>query len=82
MSLLLSDSRVTVRALDNDLSRRLLTHSAIAPIGVNAAHDARDTTQELVNFDILGQDLEQVLAHIVFARRFNQTGTRVHTFAR
>ena len=40
-----------------------------------------DSVQELVNFDVLGQDLEEILADVVLAGGLNQACTWVHILA-
>ena len=40
-----------------------------------------DSVQELVNFDVLGQNLEEVLADVVLAGCLDQACSRVHILA-
>ena len=44
-------------------------------------NNVSDSVQELVYFDVLGQDLEEVLADVVLAGGLDQACTRVHILA-
>ena len=68
------------RAFHDDLSRYPV-RALIVPVGVDPANDVGDAMQELVNFDILRQDLEEVLADVALASCLDQAGTWVHVLA-
>ena len=55
-------------------------HSVLSSIGhevVDSAHNSRNTLHELVDLDVLGKNLEQILTHIVFPSRLDQVASSV-----